>query len=157
EWCPDLVFCHGLDDDSLEEALLNAYPCALYAHTYYGTCISGRKCYAVPSLEPCNRHLGHSCLLLYYPRRCGGLNPKTMWKMFRRQTHLAEQPLRYRVILVASEHMRVEFERHDIPQDRLQVLRLPAAAGGGLIPPAPTNVGSRILFVGRLMDVKGAD
>ena len=57
-WKPDVVYSHGLDDSRLVSALLEKYPTIFYAHTYYGTCVSGRKCYSWPKLEPCDRQFG---------------------------------------------------------------------------------------------------
>ena len=83
DWTPDVVYSHGLDDTDLERALLDTFPVMLYAHTYYGTCVSGRKCHAVPRLQPCGRKLGAGCLVLYYPRRCGDCTPARSCSCFR--------------------------------------------------------------------------
>ncbi len=156
-WEPDAVYSHGLDDSRFESALLERYPMILYAHTYYGTCVSGRKCYASPRLEPCSRTLGAGCLLRYYPRRCGGLDPKTMWQLFQWQTKRKASLPRYQAVLVASEHMREEYARHGVDATRLHLAPLPGVdCAPGASPPAPRKPGGRVLFVGRLMDVKGA-
>jgi glycosyltransferase involved in cell wall biosynthesis len=162
-WAPDIVYSQGLDDSELERSLLDSYPVALYAHTYYGTCVSGRKCHASPRLEPCDRQFGTACLALYYPRRCGGLNPRTMWQLFELQSKRKSRLPDYRAVLVASRHMYREFERHGVPTDRLHLVPPPA---GGSLPDAvaprpraalPRAQGYRILFAGRLIDVKGVD
>jgi glycosyltransferase involved in cell wall biosynthesis len=157
-WRPDVVYCHGLDELRLERALLEDYPAILFAHTYYGTCISGRKCHAVPRIEPCDRKLGAACLLLYYPRRCGGLNPGTMWRMFQEQSQRNTNLRDYRSILVASQHMLREYTRNGVDPNRLHLVPLPVI-DGALEPIAArrTMPGGQILFVGRIMDVKGAD
>jgi glycosyltransferase involved in cell wall biosynthesis len=155
-WKPDVVYCHGLDDSRLESALLEKYPMILYAHTYYGTCVSGRKCYSSPRLQPCGRKFGASCLALYYPRRCGGLNPRTMWQLFQLQSKRISRLPDYQAVLVASRHMYREFERHGVSQNRLQLVPLPTD-GIHLRATEPRSraLGHRILFVGRLIDVKG--
>jgi len=69
----------------------------------------------------------------------------------------------YAVILTASSHMRVEFLRHGLPPQRVQVLRLPPAPGGFLrFPgndPAQVMPGEdrelRLLYVGRMTLLKG--
>jgi glycosyltransferase involved in cell wall biosynthesis len=155
-WKPDVVYCHGLDDSRLEGALLEQYPAILYAHTYYGTCVSGRKCYSKPQLEPCAREFGPACLALYYPRRCGGLNPRTMWQLFQLQSKRKSRLPDYQAVLVASRHMHREFEQHGVSQDRLHLVPLPTDGGvPGAQPPRAKDLAYRILFVGRLMDVKG--
>lgn len=154
-WRPDVVYSQGLEDLALENTLPAGYPTVLYAHTYLGTCVSGRKCYSVPQLRPCSRTLGPECLVLYYPRRCGGLHPGTMWRMFRQQSQRRAGFAGYRTVLVASRHMRQEYERHGAP--RVQLLALPMTGGMPTTGAPPHRVPEgRILFVGRLVDVKGA-
>jgi len=155
-WRPDVVYCHGLDDLRLERTLLEDHPSVLYAHTYYGTCISGRKCHALPQLAPCHRTLGAACLLLYFPRRCGGLNPGTMFRMFQEQTTRNAALRDYRAVLVASQHMHAEYARNGVAPDRLHLVPLPVMDATASDPPAFKAPGGSILFVGRLMDVKGA-
>jgi glycosyltransferase involved in cell wall biosynthesis len=154
EWQPDVVYSQGLDDSKLENALLTRQPTVLYAHTYHGTCISGRKCHSTPQIRPCGRRFGAQCLVLYYPRRCGGLHPGTMWKMYREQSECNAGFPRYQLILAASRHMCLEYEKHGAP--RVWLLPLPMTSG---IPettaPLPRVPQGRILFVGRLVDVKG--
>ena len=155
-WAPDVVYSHGLDDSELERSLLDSYPMELYAHNYYGTCVSGRKCYSSPRLQPCSRKFGVACLALYYPRRCGGLNPQTMWKLYQIQSQQKSRLPDYRAVLVASRHMYREFEQHGVPADRLHLVPLPAGAGQpDATAPEPRAMGYRILFLGRLMDMKG--
>ncbi len=157
-WSPDVVYCHGLDDSRLEDALLQKYPTILYAHTYVGTCVSARKCYAWPQLRPCDRQLGAACLSLYHVRRCGGLNPIVMWQLFQIQTRRKSRLPAYRAVLVASRHMQREYELHGVSPNRLHLLPLFATDS---IPsadaPAAKDPAGRLLFVGRLMDVKGVD
>ena len=77
EWRPDVMYVHGLSDPAFEERLQSIAPSVLFAHAYYGTCISGDKTHQLPVIQPCARRFGPACLALYYPRRCGGLNPVT--------------------------------------------------------------------------------
>jgi len=126
-WKPDVLLANGYLDPRLEEAALEVAPAILVAHSYYGSCISGTKCTAFPQPRPCDRRFGPGCLVNYLPRRCGGLNPLTMWRMYRAQR--ARQALlgRYRAVVVLSEHMREEFLRHDLQPERV-VLIPPAVA-----------------------------
>jgi glycosyltransferase involved in cell wall biosynthesis len=155
-WAPDVVYSHGLDNSELERSLLDSYPAALYAHTYYGTCVSGRKCHSWPRIQPCDRKLGAGCLALYYPRRCGGLNPRTMWQLFQLQSKRKSTLPDYQAVLVASRHMHSEYQQHGVPTDRLHLVPLPTDGPvPGAVAPRPGALGYRILFVGRLIDVKG--
>jgi glycosyltransferase involved in cell wall biosynthesis len=158
EWRPGLVYSHGLDAGELEDSILRDYPTVLYAHNYYGTCISGRKCHSFPQSTPCARQFGAACILMYYPRRCGGLNPGSMWKMFRRQSQLNSRLPGYHAVLVASQHMHEEFRRHGVRAENLHLVPLPITdIVPDAVPPARKNPEGRILFMGRLTDVKGAD
>lgn len=157
-WKPDVVYSHGLDDSRLENALLERYPTIFYAHTYHGTCVTGRKCHAWPQLQPCARRFGPPCLALYFPRRCGGLNPRTMWQLFQLQAKRKARLQDYEAILVASRHMYGEYQQHGVSSSRLHLVPLfstdsiPQAGA-----PLARDPGGRILFIGRLMDVKGVD
>lgn len=155
-WAPDVVYSHGLDNFELESALLDSYPTALYAHTYHGTCISGRKCHVRPRFQPCSRELGAGCLVLYYPLGCGGLHPGTALRMFKLQSKRKRSLPSYQAVLVASRHMYGEFQQHGVSSNRLHLVPLFSTDS---IPdstaPVPRTPTGRILFVGRLMDVKG--
>lgn len=159
EWRPEVVYSQGLQDGDFEDSLLQRYPAVLYAHNYFGTCVSERKCHSFPVLRPCERRFGPVCLALYYPRRCGGLNPATMWRMFCRQSQIHSRFGRWRALLVASRHMYQEFEKNGVRPDHLHLVPLPAALSIAPTPPAARKVGyplSRLLFMGRLTDIKGA-
>jgi glycosyltransferase involved in cell wall biosynthesis len=154
-WRPDVVYVQGLRSADLEEALLGAHPCVLFAHGYYGTCATGRKCFANPAYAPCRRVFGPACLALHYPRRCGGLNPVRAWSSYRLQGRRFALLPRYRALVVASEHMRGEYLRHGVPAARLHRIPPPGPEPGAApaaIPGAPPR---RLLFVGRLTDLKG--
>jgi glycosyltransferase involved in cell wall biosynthesis len=155
EWSPAAVFSQGLVSSALEEALAGEYPCVLFAHNYYGTCATGRKCHAFPRLTPCARTFGPACLLLHYPRRCGGLSPLTLASTYRRQARRRALLPGFGAVVVASEHMREELSRHGVAAGRLHRVGLPAP------PPAPrvatpgAEAPHRLLLLGRLTDVKG--
>src|SRR5271163_742851 len=105
-WEPDVIFNQGLRDPALEEALLRIATTVYYAHDNYGACISGSKTFAFPRPRPCGRSFDWRCVARYFPRRCGGLNPATMWRLYRREAWHLNLLRRYDAIAVGSEHMR---------------------------------------------------
>ena len=156
QWTPDVVYAHGLGDPELEAALADRFPTVLYAHYYYGTCVSGTKCHASPRDEPCQRRFGLGCLVAYYPRRCGGRNPLTMLREYRSQRLRARTLDRYKAILVASRHMANEYRRHGISEDRLRLVPLfPTDLASDRTSPLPRSRSDRVLFVGRMTPLKG--
>jgi len=161
EWKPEVVYSHGFYGpvcQVLESALLASYPTVLYAHNFDPTCPTGRKYYAFPKPQCCSRKLGAMCLVLHYPRRCGGLDPSTMWRRYRRHAQLNAQLTQYRAVLVASNYMHQEFLRNGVSPQKLHLVTLPSTDS---LPadaaPVRRTPGGRILFVGRLTDLKGTD
>jgi glycosyltransferase involved in cell wall biosynthesis len=156
KWKPDIIYNQGLKDGAFEDGLVTRFPSLLFAHNYYGTCVTGTKCHAFPQARPCERRFGPACLLLHYPRRCGGLNPITTWRLFKHQAGRNVRLTRYGAILVASTHMRREFLRHGLRPDQVCLLPLPStddsAAG---MPREASDRRSRVLLVGRLTALKG--
>jgi glycosyltransferase involved in cell wall biosynthesis len=153
-WRPEVVYSNGLETAGLLAELLSGYPTVLYAHNYLGTCATGQKCHAFPVPRPCHRQFGPACLALHYPRRCGGLNPLTMWTMYQRSAELNRQLPQYAAVLVASDHMRREFERHGVSPDRVHLVPLPNSQECAAIP-ARRNPPGRILSLSRLTKLKG--
>ena len=82
-WRPDVLYLQNLSDVHLENRVTRLAPTVYFAHQYHGTCMSGNKAFRYPTARPCSRQFGLPCLLLYYPRRCGGLNPATMVRAYR--------------------------------------------------------------------------
>jgi glycosyltransferase involved in cell wall biosynthesis len=159
EWNPDLIFCHGLSSPALESALLSTFPIAvMYVHGYYGTCGTGAKVHTFPIVEPCKRQFGKMCLVLHYPRRCGGLNPITTWRNFQVQSHRQELFQSYRSLMAASRHMVQEFAAHGVLPDKLHLVPypntdiLPQADPPSFRPPT-----GKLLYLGRLSKEKGID
>jgi glycosyltransferase involved in cell wall biosynthesis len=155
EWKPDIIYSHGIESVECEGRLLRTCPAVLYAHNYIGTCVSSRKYHSFPRIQPCSRSFGAKCLLLYYPRRCGGLNPLRAWQLYRTQACRNERLANYRAVLVASRHMYHEFEQNGVATDRLQLLPLPVTEKPQSGMPVRKRHSGRILYVGRLTDVKG--
>lgn len=156
EWKPDVIYAHGSRSPDLEEALLARYPAVLFAHDHYGTCGTGSKCHSFPQPRPCSRTFGPACLLLHYPRRCGGLNPVTMWSSYRLQARRHALIMRYDAVLVASAYMREEMLRHNVAPARLHLAPLsPTDVVPDAVAPSARSLTGKILVVGRLTDIKG--
>ena len=157
EWRPDVVFAHGLADPALEAALLSEFRCVLFAHGYYGTCISGAKLWSTAPPRSCTRRFGLSCLALYLPCRCGGRSPFTAAADYARQRARNQGLGRYAAIAVASEHMRAEFARHGVAADCLHVLGLLPDVAPDPVPPIDRAPGDHVIMVGRFTAEKGGD
>jgi glycosyltransferase involved in cell wall biosynthesis len=176
-WCPDLIYTHGISDPQLERMILEAAPAVHFAHDYFATCISGRKAFAFPSTRVCSRAFGRQCLVNYFPRRCGGLSPITMWKNYLRCKDRLKLMHDYRYILVASEAMRLEYLRNGFRPDKVETLPYPIqgvgpepidcepdttpsgsiGSGDSADETARRDTVSRLLFAGRMVAAKGGD
>ena len=151
-WKPEVIYQHGLRSEEIERQLTEIAPVAFFAHSYYGSCISGEKATRLPMVTPCGRVFGPACLAHYLPRRCGGLSPITMVGQYRRQRAKQRLLNAYGAVLVASRHMAGEYERQGI---RARVVRLPVGQGESECPARATDEGVRLLFLGRLEWSKG--
>jgi glycosyltransferase involved in cell wall biosynthesis len=127
-WKPDLIFGHGIHNVQLEARTLQLAPSVFFVHNYYGTCISGTKTFKRPVATPCARRFGWSCLLHYYPRRCGGLNPGTMVHLFQVQRERLALLSQYHAVVTHSQHMYREYVKHGVAVDRLHQLDYLSAA-----------------------------
>lgn len=159
-WRPDVIYVHGMNDLPAAARLVESAPAVLFAHGYYGTCISGSKMFSAPRPRPCARRFGWRCFIQYYPHRCGGLNPLRMWSDYHKQSARFALLGRYAAILTASAHMRAEFVRHGLPPQRVHALRLPLAParspGTEAAQATPAeNRELRLLYVGRMTRLKG--
>lgn len=157
DWKPDVVYSQALESLDVERQLQLHFPAVLYTHAYFGACTTGRKCYAFPVIQTCTRKFGPACLLLHYPRRCGGLDPLFTWKLFREQSTRHALLRNYRAVLVASQHMHREFQVQGVDARNLHVLRLPLTERYTSSSPERRSASGRLLFLGRLVDAKGAD
>jgi glycosyltransferase involved in cell wall biosynthesis len=158
QWRPDVVYVHGLTSPVLEARLVSAWPGVLFAHGYYGTCETGTKRHASPQFVLCTRRFGPACLLLHYPRRCGGLNPVTMVEMYRVQAARNALLANYRAICVASAHMRAEYCRHGVAEDRLHLVPLPPSGiQRDAAPPEARRATGHVVMIGRLTGLKGGN
>ncbi len=152
EWKPDVVYVHGLQSLELERALLAIAPAVLFAHSYVGLCISGSRTWQKTN-TPCTRSLGPGCLVKYFPSRCGGRSPVTMWQDYRRQRARHDLHRRYAAIIVASWHMAATFAPAGINR-RVHVMPVPVPAP---VANAPRERGTpiKMVFAGRLERLKG--
>lgn len=155
QWQPSVVYAHGLNDPTLEAAVAEQFPTVYYAHNYGGTCASGNKSFAFPSVQPCERPLGLGCLALYLPRRCGGKNPVTAVRMYLRERRRQETFCGYRAILAASTHMVAELSRNGAPPHRVYLVPHPVTIDRDPNAPTPRPYSGRVLFVGRITNLKG--
>ncbi len=156
KWKPDVVYVQGLTSPELERRLVEEQAAALFTHGYYGTCISGTKRHAFPYIRPCTRVLGPPCLVIYLPRRCGGLDPRAMTRLYHLQRARMALLPRYGAVVAGSAHMRREFAAHGVPRDRLFLAPLPPTdLAPDPAPPTPREVTDRLLFLGRLTPLKG--
>lgn len=164
-WKPELIYAHGLLNTKFESGFLDIAPALYFAHNYYGTCISGLKTFQFPIVQPCSRRFGSACLLHYFPRRCGGRNPLTMFRLFFRESKRLANFSRYKGIITHSSHMREEYLRQGLPQDRVhsflhEISPWPESARTVNTQMASQATRSReatwrLLFVGRMELLKG--
>lgn len=163
-WKPDVIHTNIIEDVRLDQKLLEVAPTVFDAHAFYGTCVGGNKCFKRPQPMPCARQLGWQCLVNYYPRRCGGLNPITMLMRYRHE--MAKHALlpRYQAVIVHSEYMRNEYVKHGVLPGR--AFTVSASAQEQVAEATPTtserlntSTDARstvsLLFVGRMDDLKG--
>ena len=161
-WQPEVIYIHGLADPAFEEQLQRLAPAVLFAHGYYGTCISGEKAQRFPLIRPCARRFGAACLALYYPRRCGGLRPSTFARDYLRQRRRRRLLARYAAVLTHSEHMREEFVRHGAAGGRVVNCSVTAPLVStpqpqpSLAPPDRLRV-PHLVFAGRMDPLKGGE
>lgn len=157
-WSPSSVYVNSWQSPSVERVLLEEYPCALFVHDYHRTCPTGTKCQSFPDTRACSRQAGPACIGFHYPLRCGGLNPLTMLRDYRRQSDQLRFLPHYQAILVASRHMRAELVNHGVSSDRLRLAPLfPPEISPDATPPESRPIRGNLLLVSRLVNLKGAD
>ena len=140
DWEPDLIYAHSLLTPKLEAETLRIAPAVFFAHAYYGTCISGAKTFKTPDMRPCGRRFGLKCLAHYYPRRCGGLSPLTMLRLYRLQSQRLKLLSEYRAVLTHSLHMHDEYVRHGLPPERVHYLSYSAHGSAAQYSEAPEEL-----------------
>ncbi len=114
DWRPDVIYTHKVLDPEVEREILEIAPSVFFAHDYNGTCISGSKTFKFPVVQPCSRRFGWQCLAHYFPHRCGGLSPVTMFKLYGLQSKRLANLHRYDAIVTHSDHMLSELIQHGL-------------------------------------------
>lgn len=152
-WKPSIVYNQGIVDHGFEQALVDEFPSVMYAHGYYGTCISGQKCWGL-SGRTCQRRFSAACLACYYPLHCGGWSPFYMWRGFCRQKQRFGLLQSYKRVVVASRHMQDEYRRHNLPEARIALVS-PTTAKKFDTHPHQRTGNDTLLFAGRITREKG--
>ena len=170
QWRPDIIYTHAMSDAGLEQAVIETAPAVHFAHDYAATCISGAKTFAFPHTRRCSRRFSAQCLINYFPRRCGGISPITMWQNYRGNRHRLEVMRGYRRVLVASEAMQREYLQHGFRPSRVKLVPYPVTPmaadvagddnGASTICLSEARQGARsdalhLLFAGRMVRLKG--
>ena len=158
-WRPDVVFVHLVESPSLEMRLLELAPAVLFAHAYHGMCISGEKTFKFPDVRPCGLPFGWKCLIHFYPNRCGGLSPITMWRDYLKQSERHSMLPKYSAIATASEHMRLELIANGAMPERIHKIPMLVsgafAEAGNKLAASRADETKRIFCVGRMGLLKG--
>ncbi|MFZ0676550.1 glycosyltransferase family 4 protein [Candidatus Binatus sp.] len=158
-WRPDLVYVHLIESTALEARLLEVAPAVLFAHSYHGMCISGEKTFKFPDVRPCGLPFSWKCLLHFYPNRCGGLSPITMWQDYLKQSERHSMLPKYSAIATASEYLRRQLIANGVKPERVH--KIPMMLSATFAEPGNQPVAShtddtkRIIFVGRMGRLKG--
>jgi len=153
---PDIVYSQGLQNPVVELEVANRWPTIGFLHNYAGTCISGNKWHRFPVTSVCSQAFGVSCLFQYFPRRCGGLNPLTALRAYRRERIRQKAFKAMRAVCVASHHMRAVMLQNGFSADKTHLLPLfPTHQNPDPEPPLARSQSGIILLAGRLTRLKG--
>jgi glycosyltransferase involved in cell wall biosynthesis len=155
DWRPDVIYCQGLIDPETEAALQLTAPCVLFAHNYNGLCINGGRTMDWPVPAPCEHRFGSQCLVRFFPRRCGGLSPFTMWTDYRTNRTRLERAKRYGAVLTHSGAVARKFREHGVAcrQIRFFIDQSDAECSVKWIP----GDRWRLLMLSRMVRGKGGD
>ena len=153
-FAPDVCFSHNMRTLAIDARLADEWPVVKMMHGHFGTCVSGQKAFAFPSLVACTRTFGPGCLAHYLPRRCGQASPLVMMRQYRWGAGQRSLFDRYRAVVVASGFMRAEYLRAGIAQERVHAIPLFAPPHLG----RDTSESARpidVVFLGRMTPLKG--
>ena len=153
-WGPDVAFSHNMRHLEVDEALAARWPLVKMMHGYFGTCVSGQKSHAFPSVTVCTREFGPPCLVLYLPRHCGQLRPGKMLQQYSWSSRQRALFTRYAAVVVASEYMRREYMRHGLSSERVIAAPLFPTTSAPSHPRA-TPSHPTVVFLGRMTTLKG--
>jgi glycosyltransferase involved in cell wall biosynthesis len=154
-WRPKLVYAHALHVPQFQRALVESFPTVLFAHGYYGLCISGSKTWKRAPAAPCQKSFDWTCLLHFHAHRCGGANPVTMVRDYFLHSRQLATLKKCKAILTHGGLMQREYIAAGIPAER--VLALPHFVESPTLPAQKHELGdlARLLFVGRFDELKG--
>jgi glycosyltransferase involved in cell wall biosynthesis len=152
-WRPDVCFSHNMRPLDVDDRLTREWPTVKMMHGYFGTCVSGQKAYSFPSVVACTRRCDAGCLAHYIPRRCGQLRPDVMLAQYAWAMHQQRLFPRYAAIVVASDHMRREYLRYGVGENRIHAI--PLFAGETRPSAAPETPPIDVVFLGRMTALKG--
>jgi glycosyltransferase involved in cell wall biosynthesis len=154
-WKPDVVFSHNMGPLDVERRLVREWPVVKMMHGYFGTCISGSKSFGAPWRQACHRTFGVGCLAMYLPRQCGRRDPRSLVRGYRWAADQQKLLPHYAAVIVASGHMRAEFEQHGVAHEKLHVVPLfSTLEAGGACGEAERDT---VLFAARMTALKGGD
>ena len=159
-WAPDICFSHNMNVLEIDRALIERWPVIKFMHGYFGTCIGGQKRFGFPVVQPCDRRFGAACLALYGPRHCGELSLSAFIGHYQWAREQHALLTRYHTIVVASEHMKREFERNGVHPSQIQVNPLFSTHTEPAVVPPPVASATRpwtVAFAGRMTVLKGGD
>lgn len=154
-WRPDIIYCNGISDAPIQMRFSEICPAVFSVHTYWGTCVSGFKSFRTPTPRPCDRRFGPACLVNYFPRRCGGLNPLSMIQAYSTQSLHLRALQQYAAVVVHSEHMLRECAAHDVQAEKIYCPLAPETTLTPNVASGPENRPWRFLFLGRMTKLKG--
>jgi glycosyltransferase involved in cell wall biosynthesis len=154
-WKPDVAYVHALHQLDFQRTIVNEYPTAVFAHGYYGLCISGSKTWKRVPAQPCGKKFDWKCLFYFHARSCGGSNPVTMVRDYFLRAQQLEIFRRCEAILTHGGQMQREYIAQGIPAER--VFALPHFVEKSAVIPQSHQLGSttKLLFVGRFDELKG--
>ena len=156
-WRPELIWTHSPHNLELEDGLLRLAPAVLFAHNFNGTCATGAKYQRWPRAHVCTRRLGGGCVWVNATRNCGILNPLAFAREWTRQVQHRGRLPGYRRILVASQWMMAELQRHGVSAVQCERLAYPLETPWLAVLPARSGPPARILMLARLVPGKGGD
>lgn len=158
-WDPEILYVHGLRDHEWLTDAVRSTPTVFFCHDYTGICITGTKTFRILSnAYACDRRLGWQCLLRFYPGHCGGWNPATMLRDYRRQSDRLEFMRLGYALVTASTAVREQFLKNGfVPEDVHLAPLMPAVDAPAHSSAIRAEPPWRLLFAGRMEWLKGGD
>lgn len=155
-FAPDIVYLNYTDDPDIELELSRTFRCVLFAHGYYGTCMTGTRTHQRPTPQICERAFGPACLPLNYIHGCGIRRPNHVLRSYVHQSRRLRTLTMVEAVIVASRHVRDVFARQGVEPRKIHVIPYPVVGVSRLAaPPGRRAFTNRVLFLGRLTALKG--